>query len=119
MPGLFQVVTVYQTAATLSTDVNEEGDDAFDVMIPADHHHHHLHPGLLMEDEDPVLMSSNKDPTEDPADALIQLEGDEHDGMTLFTAVGSTATAGAGDGIMDGTCGNDASVQFSLDDLAR
>ena len=56
----------------------------------------HLHPGLLMEEDDPVLMSSNKDPTEDPADdALMALEGSDFE------------TSGCG-----------TSVQFSLDDLA-
>lgn len=118
---MFQVVTVYQTAATPSTDVNDEEEDAFDVMIPATTEHvHHLHSGLLMEDEDPVLMSSNKDPTEDPADALIQLESDDHDRMPMFA--GPVAGGGSGgdhDGIMDGSGGNDTSVQFSLDDLAR
>ena len=59
----------------------------------------HLHPGLLMEEDDPVLMSSNKDPTEDPSadvDALMALEGGS-----------DFETSGCG-----------TSIQFSLDDLA-
>ena len=81
----------------------------------AETQHHLLHPGLLMEDEDPVLMSSNKDPTEDPVDALIQLESDYN--MPMFSGQPHPTDH---DDIIDGSgSGNDTSVQFSLDDLAR
>ena len=99
---------ITQDESIVADAVQAGGSDGFDLAsataspvgeaggAQSQQFYQHLHPGLLMEEDDPVLMSSNKDPTEDPADdALMALEGSDFE------------TSGCG-----------TSVQFSLDDLA-
>ena len=98
-------------AAAAEVETGGGGDPSADNPVEAESrlHHLHHHPGLLMEDEDPVLMSSNKDPTEDPADALMQLADETDSAFGLATVSDRLADVGSGSG---------ATVQFSLDDLA-